>query len=311
MWDIVGSNLGILFALLTGITTAFFNIFIKKGMDQSQGKSIGFVITIFINVIIHSLVFIAVLIVNEFNFHFSWEATGWFVLGGIFSTIIGRYAMLSSIQLIHPSRSSALKNSTPFFTVLYALLILKEEFSILSVVGMVILFIVIIMQGVLTFRQSRNAIHNNKKDKSVWIGYLMGILAAFIFGLGQGVRKQGLLINNDPIYGALIGSLIALIAIVSYQGFKGNLKTIVLENYRIININFILASIFLSFGPVFFFLAASLMQVSYVSVIAAVEPLITVLLSVFFLKGREKITPSVWIGAILILIGITFISLDN
>jgi len=304
-------NLGILFALLTGITTAFFNIFIKKGMDQSQGKSIGFVITIFINVVIHSLVFIVVLLLNGYKFHFSWKATGWFVIGGIFSTIIGRHAMLSTIKLIHPSRASALKNSTPFFTVLYAFLILKEDFSTLSVIGMSILFVVIIIQGLLTFRQSRLTLHKDKSDKSIWIGYLMGIFAAFIFGIGQGVRKQGLLINNDPIYGSLIGSLIALVAIVLFQGFKGTLKTTLIENYRIININFILASIFLSFGPVFFFLAASQMQVSYVSVIAAVEPLMTILLSVLFLKDREKITPSVWIGAVLILTGITLISLDN
>ncbi|MBS4203647.1 DMT family transporter [Lederbergia citrea] len=303
--------MGILFALLTGVTTAFFNIFIKKGMDQSQGKSIGFVITIFVNVVIHSLIFIVVIMLNGFTFQFNWTATVWFMVGGIFSTIIGRYALLSAIQSIHPSRASALKNITPVFTVLYALLILQEDFSLLSIIGLLILFVVIFMQGVFSFRQSRLALHKDKYDKSEWRGYLMGVIAAFIFGLGQGVRKQGLLISSEPIYGALIGLLIAFIVIVLYQGFKGSLKTIILENYRIININFILASVFLSFGPVFFFIAASLIQVSYVSVIAAVEPLITILLSIFFLKGREKLTPSVWIGAFLILVGITFISLDN
>jgi drug/metabolite transporter (DMT)-like permease len=303
--------LGILFALLTGITTALFNIFIKKGMDQSQGKSIGFVITVFANVIIHSSIFIVVLMLNGFTNHFSWTATGWFAVGGVFSTIIGRLALLSSIKLIHPSRASALKNSTPVFTLLYALLILKESFGFLSIIGMFILFTVMVIQGILSFRQSRLALHNNKKDKSEWIGYLMGIFAAIIFGLGQGVRKQGLLISNDPFYGALIGSLIALIGIVIYEVIRGNLKSTLLKNYRILNINFIIASIFLSFGPVFFFLATSMMQVSYVSVIAAVEPLMTILLSILFLKDREKITPSVWRGAILIIVGITFISIDN
>src|SRR5690606_23079044 len=97
-------------------------------MDQSQGKSIGFVITIFINVVIHSLVFIVVLLLIGYKFHLSWKATGWFVIAGIFSTIIGRHAMLSTIKLILPSRPSALKNSTPFFRVLYAFLILTEDF---------------------------------------------------------------------------------------------------------------------------------------------------------------------------------------
>ncbi|MEK6190404.1 MAG: DMT family transporter [Carnobacterium alterfunditum] len=303
--------MGVFFALLTGVTTAFFNIFVKKGMDQSNGQSIGFAITVFINVVVHSIIFLAVLIVTGFAFDFSWESTGWFVLGGLFSTILGRYALLFAIQSIHPSRASALKNSTPLFTVLYAILILDEDFTPLSLIGLIFLFIVIVMQGTLSFRQSRLNLNKDQANNSEWMGYLMGIFAAFVFGLGQGVRKQGLLVNSDPIYGALIGSVIGLVVIVLYQVFKGSLKATLLENYRIININFVIASIFLSLGPVFFFLAASLLQVSYVSVIAGVEPLITILLSALFLKGREKITPSLLIGAALILIGITFISLDN
>ena len=303
--------MGVLFALLTGVTTAFFNIFVKKGMDQSNGQSMGFAITVLINVIVHSLIFIVVMTATGFSFEFSWESTGWFVLGGLFSTILGRYALLSSIQSIYPSRASALKNSTPLFTVLYAILILDEDFTPLSLIGLLLLFAVIVMQGVLTFRQSRLKVQKDQANTSEWTGYLLGIFAAFVFGLGQGFRKQGLLVHNEPIYGALMGSLIGLLVIVLYQLFKGTLMATVRENYRILNHNFIIAGVFLSLGPVFFFLAASLLQVSYVSVIAAVEPLITILLSALFLKGREKITPSLLIGAVLILIGITLISLDN
>lgn len=300
--------MGILFALLTGVTTAFFNIFIKKGMDQSEGKSIGFVITIFINVVIHSIIFIIALTLNEFKFHFSWSATVWFAIGGIFSTIIGRLAYLHSIKTIHPSRASALKNCTPVFTVLFGLFILKEDFSFLSIIGLSFLFIVILMQGILAFKQAQRT--SSKRDRSLWSGYGMGVLSAIIFGLGQGVRKQGLLISNDPIYGVLVGSIIAFTFVLLYEVSKGRIKTTIIENYRILNLHFILASIFLSLGPVFFFLGTSLMQVSFVSVIAAVEPIFTILLSVLFLKGREKITPSVWGGAILILVGILLISLD-
>jgi drug/metabolite transporter (DMT)-like permease len=303
-----GTRLGILFALLTAVTTGFFNVFIKKGMEQSNGKSIGFVITIFVNVIVQSLIFI-VFLLQDFTFHFSWTSTGLFMLGGIFSTIIGRYALLSSIQKINPSRASALKNSTPVFTVLYAIFILEEDFTLLSIIGLLLLFLVILIQGIIYFRQSQLFKDQTQGNKSNWTGYLFGIFAAFIFGLGQGVRKQGLIISNEPLFGALVGSLIALIAITVYQVFRGKLKKIILENYRVLNINFILASIFLSLGPIFFFLSASLMQVSHVSVIAGVEPLFTILLSVLLLKGREKITISVWIGAILVLAGITLISL--
>jgi drug/metabolite transporter (DMT)-like permease len=300
-------RLGILFALLTAVTTGFFNVFIKKGMEKSNGESIGFVITIFINVVIQAFIFI-IFFFQRSNVEFSWTATGWFILGGLLSTILGRFALLSSIKNINPSRASALKNTTPVFTVLYAILVLGESFTLLSIFGLLLILLAIIIQGITYFIDSTR-IKNHLDIKTNWSGYLLGIFAAVIFGLGQGIRKQGLIISNEPLFGALIGSFISLLLIIVYQAFRGNLKTIILSNYRVLNTEFIIASIFLSFGPIFFFLSASLIQVSFASVIAGIEPLITILLSILFFKGKENITFSLWIQAFLVMIGLTLIYL--
>jgi drug/metabolite transporter (DMT)-like permease len=303
--------MGILFAFLTALVTACFNIFIKKGMDQSNGKSNGFLIIISINVIVQGLIFFIAFMAKGFILHFNFEALILFVLGGIFSAIVGRYALLSAIHRINPSKASALKNSTPAFTVLLALLVLNEYLTWLSVVGLFLILGTIFIQGLINFRQSRRLEREGEDDNANWTGYLLAIFAAFLFGMGQVVRKQGLLITDEPFFGAWIGSLIALLLVILYQGFRGRLKTMVLENWRVMNLNFIIASIFLSFGPLFFFLGASFMQVSYVSVIAGVEPIITILLSVIFLKGQEKLTASVWVTVIIVLVGTALIVLET
>lgn len=303
--------MGILFALLTALVTACFNIFIKKGMDESKGQSSGFLITIIINVIVQGLIFLVAWVAKGFVLHFSWLALSMFVLGGIFSTILGRYALLSAIHWISPSKASALKNSTPAFTVLLALLVLNEHLTLLSMVGLTLILSALLLQGVMNFKRSRRFEKEGMGSNSNWTGYLLALFAAVLFGVGQVVRKQGLIITDEPFFGAWVGSIVALLAIILYQGIRGKLKTMILENWRVLNLNFIIASIFLSFGPLFFFLSASFMQVSYVSVIASVEPFMTILFSVIILKGSEKITKSIWVTALLVLVGTTLIVLET
>jgi drug/metabolite transporter (DMT)-like permease len=303
----MGETMGILFAFLTALVTAGFNIYIKKGMIETNGKSNGFLITILINVLIHSIIFLIVYIIKGFYLHFTWKSLIYFTLGGLFSTLIGRYALLSAIDYINPSRASILKNSTPLFTVFLGILLLDEKLNSLSLMGFVLILSAIFIQGFLNYKHSR--LTNKEKGKFIWIGFLLGIFAAFIFGIGQIVRKQGLLITDEPFFGALVGSLIPLLILVLYHILKGNLKDIIFKNWESLNLNFIIASIFLSFGPLFFLLGSSYLQVSYVSVIAAVEPIMTILLSGILLKEHDKITFSVLITSFLIIIGTILIVL--
>jgi uncharacterized membrane protein len=74
-------------------------------------------------------------------------------------------------------------------------------------------------------------------------------------------------------------------------------KSLTLFNY------YLFAGILTSLGPLFFFLGITFTQVSFVSVVAASEPLLTVLISYLFFKREEKLTISIWITAVLVLLG--------
>src|SRR5699024_7385470 len=75
------------------------------------------------------------------------------------------------------------------------------------------------------------------------------------------------------------------------------------------NVDFLIAGTLTSMGPLLFFLAAMNMQVSYVSAIAASEPLITTVVSALIIKNTEKITPVTWVTVGMIFVVTTIIAL--
>src|SRR5699024_8262319 len=148
----------------------------------------------------------------------------------------------SAINQINPSRASALKNTAPVFTILFALSILNEHLTLVSSLGVLFMLCAIFTQGFMNFRETRNS---QLGKGSPWTGYLYAVFADFLFGIGQGVRKQGLLITDEPFFGAWVGSVSAFVAVIIYYGIKGNFKVSVKENWDALNSHFIIAGVML------------------------------------------------------------------
>ncbi|UFJ41666.1 DMT family transporter [Brevibacillus humidisoli] len=321
---------------MTALVFAINNIVVKQGFKQSDGKDNGFFTTVLINVVVLGLFFVAAAAWKGWELRFSWTGLWYFVLAGLFTTGLGRLTLFSSIHRIGPSKASAIRNSTPVFTMLFALLVLGEAITLLPGLGIGMLLAAIFLQGFVLYRgsasgklqagksseKSAGRLTDQSAEKTAgqsadqlaernkrWAGFLLALLSAAIFGAGQGVRKQGLLEMNDAFLGAWVGALTSLVFALIYQGWRGELKVALRRTFSQWNPYYLIAGVMTSLGPLFFFLAATSLQVTYVSVIAAVEPILTVLLSMLFLKGEETHTLSIWITAALILAGTVLIAL--
>ncbi|WP_134702818.1 DMT family transporter [Ammoniphilus sp. YIM 78166] len=297
--------MGILVAFLSAFSFASANILIKKGIKDDEGAEIGFLTCVMINTVLLGLLFLIALGVKGFVFQISWTATFIFILAGMLTTGLGRLTAFASIPILGPSRSSAIKNGSPIFTLLFALFILNETINLPSLYGIALLIAGLGLQGWYLFRQhdqSTKGVHRQ------WLGYALAIISALGFGVGQGVRKQGLLILDDIFYGAFMGALASLIFYLIYKALRGQLrgdKPI----YDFGNRYFLAAGVMTSLGPFLFFLSASLTQVTYAGVIAGTEPVITVLLSALFLKGQEELSRTLWLTMALVIAGSAVIAM--
>lgn len=298
--------MGVLFALLSSLVFATNNVIIKKGSRGSKSNN-GFLITVLMNVIILAIIFFSVLIIKLDTFQITWRAIPFFVLAGLCTTGLGRMTLYSSIQRIGPSQASAVRNTTPVFTAIFAIFILQEHIAYIPGIGMVLLIGGMMISGYSFFRaQSKNISTEesqvNEKHQQ-WIGYALALFSAVVFGVGQGFRKQGLLIMDDAFFGAWLGSLTSLLFIIFIQITRGKIIEKIQEVKQEFNFDFFIAGVLTSLGPLFFFLAAMNMQISYVSAIAASEPLITTVVSALFIKNTETITPATWLTVAMIFTG--------
>ncbi|KGX87509.1 DMT family transporter [Pontibacillus litoralis] len=300
--------MGILYALLSALMFSINNVIVKKGIMKHKSNDNGLLITVFINVVLLGVIYLVMLYLHNWQVVFSWSGVGYFALAGLCTTGIGRLTLFRSIAYIGPTKASAIRNTTPIFTTLFAVLFLNETIGFLPSIG-----ILLMLGGVLleSFRNYQSATPSSDVQRMHSIGFRLAICAAIIFGIGQGIRKQGLIVLDDAFLGAWIGALASLLFVVTTQGLQGTLVDNMKASFRHFSPHFLIAGILTSFGPLFFFLATKSMQVSYVSVIAAIEPLLTMLISAIVMRNIESISVQTKVMVVLVVAGTILLTIHT
>ncbi|OEF97477.1 DMT family transporter [Desulfuribacillus alkaliarsenatis] len=290
--------MGFFFAALTALCFATSNIMIRKGM-KPESKDNGMLMTVFINAIFLT---IAWLIYRFFFVAIEITLIGLivYIVAGVFTTFIGRVMLFQSIRQVGPSRGTAIKNSAPIFTILFAVMFLNESIKFLPFLGMLLVLSGLGIQGFYMVRHTSKASMENQLLRT---GYLFGLASAIAFGVGQGVRKLGVEHLPDPFFGAFISATVALVLTLVMEGRKGDIVDRIKQQYQTINYYFVIAGVFTSIAVLSFFLAMMFIQVSYVSVIVALEPILTIILSKLILRKEEVIMPYTIVAACVVVAG--------
>ncbi|TYR81324.1 DMT family transporter [Priestia megaterium] len=305
--------MGVVFAILSAVIFAVNNVIVKKGIRRDPHSDNGLFITVLMNVILLGVLCLIVIGISGWNLQISWKAILFFAIAGLCTTGVGRLTLFSSISYIGPSKASAIRNSTPIFTTVFALLFLGEEIALLPGIGMLLLLGGLLNEGYRFHKfeaSNHTQIHNTASPKRYqYVGFGLALFSAIIFGMGQGIRKQGLIEMNHAFFGAWVGTLASLVFVIIYQCVRREFTANVKKSFAFMNPYYVIAGVLTSLGPLFFFLAAQTIQVSYVSVIAAAEPLITVLISAVIFRGIESITMHTWVTITMMFFGTTLLAI--
>ncbi|WP_332697899.1 EamA family transporter [Halalkalibacter lacteus] len=296
--------MGIFLAIITAVGFSFSSVFIRKGMGKSKGDN-GFLITVTINVVVLG---IAALIYRNFiTVPITVYGLILFGVSGVFTTFLGRITLFMSFRKIGPSRGVAIKNSAPLFTILFAVIFLNEFIGFFPFIGTLFVLLGLGIQGFFLVRQGISPV--SKKDVNLKKGYFLALFSAIVFGVGQAIRKPGLEELPDPFLGAFISSLIAIIIVVLFEWKKGILKANIADQIATLNLCYFFAGLLTSGAMLSFFIAITYIQVSYVAAIAAIEPVLTILLSKIFLREEEKISRNTIYSALTVFTGVVIIVL--
>ncbi|MFC5712506.1 DMT family transporter [Thalassorhabdus alkalitolerans] len=296
--------MGFILALLTGLCFAISNILVRKGMAHSQ-KDNGVLTTLLVNLIVLGGAALLFRLLTEGQ-PITWQGLGWFALAGVFTTFLGRTTLFMSFRHIGPTRGTAVKNSAPMFTVLFAVLFLGEAVAGLPLVGIILVLCGLFIQGYYMVQQGPDLSVDKGRERK---GYFIALTSAVVFGIGQAFRKPGMEIMSDPFLGAFISASVASILFLSVEARETRIFTQIKRQIKAKNIYYIGAGVFTSFAMICFFSAIMFIPVSYVAVVAALEPMLTIILSKLFLRQEEKIYGYTLAAAFTIVGGVAMIIL--
>lgn len=338
--------LGLIFAFASACSYAVMNVCVRKATDRG-GSEGGVLIALVANVVMHGAVVVSRTAAGAQPSGRT-SAIVWFATAGVMTAVFGRAALYSAIRRIGPSRSTAIKNAAPLFSVCGGLFLLGEHLSRWAALGIAIAlagYFIFIVEGLLPApafvrtpagavvalarRVSMRALSEKQSAElrssgasvltmepvrsdshgRAWValGYIFCFGAAIFYGSGAVVRKVGITDMPDPYFAALISALSGLIVYVLYLRLRGNLSVSLSALRTQRHPYFWIAGAISTVGQLSAYLAVAHAPVSYVSIVASSDTILTPLLATFWLARKDAVNAPLVVAAALVFIGTVFI----
>ena len=140
------------------------------------------------------------------------------------------------------------------------------------------------------------------------LGFSLALAAAISYGVSQVVAKFIVTEYAEPQVAALSGIFFGMIGLF-FVGVRDLPKD--LRSPRQARMFIALAGVFSSLGVLFLFLALDRAPVVVVAPVAATNPLLAIVFSIFFLRTLERVTLRIVIGALLVVGGVALVVLGR
>ncbi len=281
-----------LLAISSAILLAMERIFTKKGLLTSSVTS-----GLMINLSVASVTLWLIAIIFFPTQNINPTAILFFVLAGIIGPFLGRLLLFDGLHRLGAALASTLNGVYPLFASLIAIILLGEKITLLIFIGTLSIFLGV---GIISWTKSGHRL----KFRKLYL--IIPILAALFFGFADSIMKFGLNLMGFPIIGSAVMSTTALASLTLFLICKGDFSLPIREEG---SIYLVISGIIASFFLIAFFTALSFGTVVLVSPLTGTSPLFVLLFSHLFLKGIEKVTRHLAIGAIVIIVGSALVAI--
>lgn len=287
--------LPVFLALSTAILSALHNVLIKKGLRTSNSTT----------AVITSLVvnMVTLWIVSLFSVPLHYLTTPGiiiFVVVGIFQPGLTRLLTIKGIETLGVAVTDPIRATTPMFGAFMAMLFLGERMTLPILGGTLIIIIGIVILS-----------HRKGAALQVRLRYIMfPILASFLAGLSQVMRKFGLGLVPHPLLAAAVTSTLSFVVVSSYLWIRGT-KSDGLRLTKECLPFYLGAGLSISVGMAALYHALTLGDVIVITPITSVGPFFALCFSALFLRDTERVTLKIVLGASMIIGGVLLITLRN
>jgi uncharacterized membrane protein len=130
-----------------------------------------------------------------------------FLVAGIFAPALYRLTFYKSIDLIGVARASTIANTSPIFSSILAVHLLRESLSWPVAVGTIVVVI-----GIALMMRSKEHGHT----RQYWVGVTMSSISALMASISLIIGKIGLRILPDPTLAAMLTAAGGLLTLLPY-----------------------------------------------------------------------------------------------
>jgi uncharacterized membrane protein len=279
-----------LIALAGAVSSALATILIRQGLQHGN-----FYVGFWVNVIVGVVGLWGAVLVLEPADAYRPAAIPLFMLSGIIGTAGGRLLRFVSIEKVGAPVAASITNLNPFIATGLAILVLGERVTLPIIAG----------TGVIVLGTTLLSLSGRR------VGFrpphlLYPFLSASCFGTVAIIRKLGLG-QAGPLFGSAVNITTALVTFTAFLVASGKRPTLMSQGRGLVY--FVGAGIAENLSVLLVLVALSLGEVSVVTPLAGTAPLFVLPFTSLFLKGIEKLTYRIVVGAILIVIGVFLLTL--
>lgn len=279
------------------------NVFVVGAASRRVPQDVGFLLGLASNVGLASLVVLGqYLMVGRSMAPPEWDALGFFALGGLLTSYVGRWFFFRSVHTIGATRASALQVTNPVFAALAAWVLLGEALppSAILAGGAVLLGLYLTSRP--AGRPAEAAVPGGRSlpPLEVWLA----LLGALSYGLGNVARGTGVRDWAAPVVGSLVGAAVGLLLHAVVSSRRGDVVA-PLRGADPVGRRLWLLSGALTISAQTCLIAASLyVPVAVAVVISAALPIVVLPVSVLVLRRTEAVGWRAALGALVVLAGV-------
>ena len=278
-------------ALLSAMGWAGDSILVRKGARTSNVVAAAF----------FSYCVAAVFFWSYLAFYLSprllWSrAAVFFALAGCVQPLLARILFYMGITRMGVSRAGPLRGAEPLFALTLAVIYLRERPNVLIYAGTA----VIVTSAWLITSRERGEV----RWKLWHIVFPLG--AAFFAAVSQNLRKAGLSILPDPVFGAAVSTSTSLLIFAVFLLASGRIG-LIRTNRRSFPF-FGSAALVSMTAQILNFAALNKGEVSAMVPLTNTTPLFSVVFSLLFLRDQEEVPRKVVLGALLMVGGVVIIA---
>jgi drug/metabolite transporter (DMT)-like permease len=297
------------------------NIVLTKVASARMIVSLGFLVSVTVNVLFAFLLVAAQLALRQAPLSLDISALLLFFIAGFFSTYLGRWFLYDSVVKIGPSRASAFQTSNPAFTALIAWFFLDERLGPVDIASMVAILVGLYLTsrrppergiGAVVQPVAQDATQNGPQSPPkhrrtsplLDSGVLLALSGALAYAVSNILRGVAIDEWNEPLVGALAGALAGLVSYVAVgSGARRFLRSVGGLDRKGVYL-YAISGVLTICAQACMIAAMWYLPVSIAIVITLSTPILVIPAGYFLLKNREGITLWTVLGSAAVLTGV-------